>query len=225
MNSAALQSRVGPRFSTGFTWREKAPPETLACGIPEVDCLTGGIPRGTITEIYGPVSSGRTSLLLALLAQATAREETCALVDASDAFDPPAAASAGVGLARLVWIRCGGNVEHVLKAADLLVAGGGFGLVVMDLGDTPPREARRISLASWFRFRHAVENTPAAFIVVGREPYVSCASLSLEMRRERARWSGAPGCSQLLRGVSLRVAARKPPRADTAAFEVRALAG
>jgi hypothetical protein len=197
----------------------------LSSGVPDVDRLTGGIPRGAITEIYGPVSSGRTSLIVSLLAEATSREESCALVDAADAFDPPAAASGGVDLSRLLWIRCSAKAEHALKAADLLIAGGGFGLVIMDMGDTPPREARRISLASWFRFRRTVEHTPTALIVIGRESYVSCASLGLEMRREGVSWSGAPGCSQLLRGVRLRVETRKPVRTAAAAFEANALAG
>ena len=113
--------------------------------------------------------------------------ECCALVDASDAFDPASAAAAGVRLERLLWVRCGGNAEHALKAADLLVQGGGFGLVVMDLADTPPITARRISMTSWFRLRRAVEHTPTVLLVVEQQPHAkTCASLTLEMRRERA---------------------------------------
>ena len=114
-------------------------------GLPEVDALAGGFPQGCLTEIYGPSSSGRTSLMLAAMAQTTGREGLCALVDASDAFDPASAAAAGVHLERLLWVRCGGNAEHALKAADLLVQGGGFGMVVMDLADTrwPARGASR----------------------------------------------------------------------------------
>ena len=60
----------------------------MPSGVPEIDTATGGLPRGCLTEIFGPASSGRTSLLLSVLAEATAREEACALVDAEDAFDP-----------------------------------------------------------------------------------------------------------------------------------------
>ena len=67
-------------------------------------------------------------------------QEVCALVDAEDAFSPHSAADAGVQLERLLWVRCGHSAEHALKAADLLIQGGGFGLVVMDLGDTPPAD-------------------------------------------------------------------------------------
>src|SRR5215471_7492997 len=54
-------------------------PEMVACGIPELDALTGGWPRGCLSEICGSASSGRTSIALASLAQATRRGEACAL--------------------------------------------------------------------------------------------------------------------------------------------------
>ena len=80
---------------------------TVPTGIAELDALTSGIPRGALTEIYGPASSGRTSVQLALLGEMTRRQEVCALVDVSDSFDPHSAAAAGVDLERVLWIRCG----------------------------------------------------------------------------------------------------------------------
>ena len=82
-------------------------PEMVSSGIPAIDALTGGMPRGCLTEICGPASSGRTTLLLAALAAATRRGEFCAVVDASDALDPHSAAAAGVDLNCLLWVRCG----------------------------------------------------------------------------------------------------------------------
>ncbi len=71
--------------------------ERISTGIPAIDVLTeGGIPRGALTEVYGPASSGRTSLLFSVLARVTANEEYCALIDTSDAFDPASATEAGV---------------------------------------------------------------------------------------------------------------------------------
>ncbi len=84
-------------------------PEMASSGIAALDALTGGLPRGCLTEIFGPASSGRTTVLLAALAAATRREEFCALVDASDALDPQSAATSGVDLDRLLWVRCGAN--------------------------------------------------------------------------------------------------------------------
>ena len=82
-------------------------PEMVSSGIGEIDVLTGGLPRGCITEICGSASSGRTSVLLATLAAATRRQEVCALVDATDAFDPLSGDAAGIDFEKMLWVRCG----------------------------------------------------------------------------------------------------------------------
>jgi hypothetical protein len=279
--------------------RERPAPEVFPTGIAALDALTGigGLPRSALTEICGPASSGRTSVLLSLLAQATARQEACALIDASDAFHPESAQAAGVELGRLLWVRCGssspprapGNakeeqrlspqraqrntkeekdkienqkykvepvaksdfvkarpdsigsdeqalrgsrfrkqdldrLEQALKAADLLLQSGGFGLLVMDLADIAPEVARRVPLTSWFRFRRAVENTPTALVVLEQKPFArTCASLVVNLRHKRAQWSSllepefyatappgltcaaAPAHARLLGGLELEV--------------------
>ncbi len=217
MSAAALQKQ----FESVLQWHPRSTPELVRTGISELDTALGGLLRGSLTEIFGPPSSGRASLLISILAAATERQEICALVDAEDSFDPLSAEAAGVRLGRLLWIRCNHNAEHALKAADLLTQGGGFGLVALDLGDTPPRVARRISLTSWFRLRRAVENTPTVLMAVARQSNAkTCASLMLECARERVTWSaGTP----LLRGIRVRVARRKPVREVTAAFPATAV--
>jgi hypothetical protein len=82
-------------------------PEMLSVGVPEVDAITGGIPRGCLSEICGPASSGKTSVLLATIASATQREESCVLIDASDSFDPESGSAAGLDFSKLLWVRCG----------------------------------------------------------------------------------------------------------------------
>lgn len=222
MASAALREQLASVLGTPLEWQDQPLPEVLNTGISEVDSLAGGLPRGALTEVCGPASSGRTSLLYAVMGQVVAREEVCALVDTDDRFDPASAAAAGVDLARVLWVRCGGNAEHALKVTDLLVQGGGFGLVVLDLGDTPLSSARRISLTSWFRLRRAVEHTPTVLLALEPEPLAkTCASLVLELRRDRVLWSGAPGCSRLLRGLRVAAERRKPVRAARAWFEAR----
>jgi hypothetical protein len=164
------------------------------------------VPRGSLTEICGPASSGRTSVAVSLMAEITSRGEVCALIDTAGSFDPAAAAQAGVDLRRLLWVRCCGDTERALKAADLLIQAGGFGLVVFDLADTPLRNARRISLTSWFRLRRAVENTPSALLVLAAEPLAkTCAAMVLEMRRAAPVWAG-----KLLRGMDTAVQRSKP---------------
>jgi len=220
---AELESALGSRFGAAWKFRERPTVETIATGIAELDALTGGLPRGAVTEICGAASSGRTSLLCAILAAATEREEVCALVDASDAFDPVSAAGAGVDLDRLLWIRCGGNAEHALQATDWLLEAGGFGIVVFDLGDVPPQTARRISLTSWFRLRRAIENTPTVLIAIEQETQAkSCSSLILETSKEDLAWWGAEGGYRLLRSAAHCVVPRKPVQAATARFEAQA---
>ena len=154
---------------------------------PVIGATLGGIPRGALTEIAGPPSSGRTSLLCALLAEATVAGEFCALIDVDSTFDPASAAAAGVRLSQLMWVRCASNVEHALKAADMLAQGGGFGLVAIDLADTPQKFSRRVPMAAWFRLRHAVTNTKTALLSVGSCFNAStCSAVKIELARDRA---------------------------------------
>jgi recombination protein RecA len=223
MPVAALKKQFESVLGGALEWQSRPAPEMLPSGIRHIDDATGGLPRGCLTEIVGPASSGRTSLLLSVLAQATAREEICALVDAEDAFDPASAAASGVQLERLVWVRSGG-AERALKSVDLLIQGGGFGVVVLDLGDTPPAAARRISLTSWFRLRRAVEHTPTVLIAVSRQSNArTCASLMLECARDRAEWSGALRASRLLRGMAARATSTKRSRTCSPVFTAVAL--
>jgi hypothetical protein len=224
MPGAALRTQFESLLGGHLDWQSRPAPECVPTGVPDLDAATGGLPRGCLTEIFGPASSGRTSLLLSILAQATHREEVCALVDAEDAFDPASAGAAGVHLDRLLWVRSANNAEHALKAADLLIQGGGFGLVVLDLGDTPPATARRISLTSWFRLRRAVENTPTVLISVARQSNAkTCASLQLECAREHAAWSGALHSSRLLRAISARATSTQRSKTCSPVFTATAL--
>ena len=204
-----LEALLSERLSSTLLLRERVAPRMVSTGVTALDALTGGLPRGALTEIVGPASSGRTGVMLAALAEATRRQEICALVDASDSFDPASAAEAGVDLERLLWVRCsdglrrkfgltrtalrspangfafGGALEQVLKVTDLLLQSGGFGMVVLDLGDIPPGSARRIPLTSWFRFRRAVEPTATVLLLVEQESSAkTCASLVVRLERK-----------------------------------------
>jgi hypothetical protein len=224
MGAAVLKKQFESVLGGHLDWQSKPAPEMARSGVSEVDRATGGLPRGCLTEIYGPASSGRTSLLLSILAEATGREEVCALVDTEDSFDPLSADESGVRLSRLLWVRCSHNAEQALKTADLLIQGGGFGVVAMDLGDTPVESARRISLTSWFRLRRAVEHTPAVLVAVGKQSYAkTCASLRLECRRQRQEWSGARGPSRLLRGIAVRATTTNRSKACSPVFTATAI--
>ena len=208
LSKAEIESEISGRFGAAIQLRGKAPAEVLSVGIPKVDAITGGLPRGAITEVFGSASSGRTSFMLSALVRATNEKEVCALVDTNDAFDPASAAGAGIVFDQLLWVRCGtdgtlnageGNkIERAFKAADLLLQSGGFGLVALDLADIPSQDARRIISSWWFRFRRAIENTPTALVVTAQTSCVgSRASLAIEMNNENQVWTSANHTSAL----------------------------
>ena len=196
----------------------------MPTGLSDLDALIDGFPRGAISEIIGPDSSGRTTLAHSLLAASTANHEISAYIDTCDSFDPVSAAAAGVAIDQLVWIRCGRNAGHALKTADYLLHAGGFGVIVLDLCLLPPRTANRIPISYWYRFRLAIENTPTILALVEKQPLAkSCASLMLEMKRKKTVWTGAPGF-QILRESELEAAPRKPVRQFAANLKIKALA-
>jgi recombination protein RecA len=188
-----VESSLASRVASPFQFRDRLIVETVPTGVPPIDQLVGGFPRGSLTEIYGPPCSGRTSLLVSALASRTTASEVCALVDARDAFDPHSAEAAGVNLQQLLWVRCR-NVDQALHVTDLLIQGGGFGLIALDLGDTPPHVVRYIPMQVWFRLRRAVEHTPTIFLVVEQESNIkTCASLILGLHTQETRWTATAG--------------------------------
>ena len=174
-------------------------------GLAALDALLGGgFPRGRISEIVGPRSSGRTSLLLGSLASATAHGALVALVDVTDGLDPASAQALGVDLGRLLWVQCGGRLVTAWQATDVIVRGGGFDVVGVDLGDLPPWTLARVPAAVLVRLQRAVEATPAALLVAGlRRVAGSLAAAVVALQPGPVRWaSGGPG---LLAGLETEV--------------------
>ena len=183
-----VETALAGRVVAPLEFRNRQVVETVSCGIRAIDELTGGLPRGCLTEIFGGACSGRTSLLLAALAARTGEGEVCALVDGKDAFDPSAALAAGLRLRQLLWVRCK-NIEQALRATDLLIQGGGFGLIALDLSDVAPRLVRQVQLNVWFRFRRAVEGAATILFLMAQESNAkACASLVLRMEDEAGTW-------------------------------------
>lgn len=152
--------------------------------------LSSGLPRGVVAEAHGPRSCGRTAFCWHVLAQATQRGEICAVVDLHDEFYPEWAAAAGVAIDRVVWVRCGGNAEHALRAADLLLHAGGFGIVLFDLTGASAKVLNRIPLSYWYRFRRAVEHTPTVFLLSADTHQARSAAVEIGFRAPRFRWIG-----------------------------------
>src|SRR4051812_7064656 len=78
----------------------------IATGVPGLDeMLYGGLPRGQISEIHGPASSGRTGVAHAMVARATRAGALAAWIDPQDRLDPRSAGDAGIVLDRMLWLR------------------------------------------------------------------------------------------------------------------------
>ena len=162
--------------------------------------LGGGLPRGQLSELVGPRSSARTSLLLNTMAAATARGELVALVDALDRLDAASARAAGIDLERLLWIR--GHVvsnpglcrdsnqralEQAVKALTLVLQAGNFGVVAFDVADAPPDAIRRLPFTTWFRLQRMIEGSQTTCVLVGAERVArSSAGLTIELAAPRA---------------------------------------
>jgi recombination protein RecA len=131
----AALAEVDRRLGAGVAGTLDGPPPVAAIstGNPTLDLAlgVGGVPRGRITEVYGPEGAGKTTLALSVIAHAQRAGGTACFIDAEHALDLAWAATAGVDLARLVVCRpeCG---EQALQVASLLLASGALDVLVVD---------------------------------------------------------------------------------------------
>ncbi|MGE0452664.1 MAG: hypothetical protein AB7O37_04290 [Vicinamibacteria bacterium] len=195
----------------------------LPTGIGPLDgLLGGGLPKGRLSEVHGPASSGRTAVALAAVARTTAEGALAAWVDPADRLDPASAAAAGADLARLLWLRGRSHAEAVAAAATLLGAGL-FSLVVLDLAACSARELGRLPGSTWHRLERAVADTPAALLLLAAQ-HVACGpgGAAVALGTPRTRFSGAPGPGRLLRGLDASASAGRHDL-RSASFQLGAL--
>jgi hypothetical protein len=163
--------------------------------------------RGTLTEFAG--TSGKTSILLSLLSKLTQEGEICAVVDSANSFDPRSAVLSGVGLENILWVKCGGDIEHAFMAADYLVQAKGFGAVWLNLNAIPKRLLKQVPRTFWYRYRNRIKETPTLLLITAEEPISGSASQNaFVFSRERTVWSGS-GRFKLLREFHLSIHSRK----------------
>ena len=163
--------------------------------------------RGTLVEMAGV--TGKTSLLLSLLAKLTREGEICSVVDAANSFDPCSAVLAKVELENLLWVKCGGNIEHAFMAADYMVQAKGFGAVWLNLNGVPRGHLKQVPRTFWYRYRNRIKETPTLLLITAEEPIAGSASQNaFVFSRERTIWSGS-GRFKLLREFHLSIQSRK----------------
>jgi recombination protein RecA len=133
----AALSQIERHFGKGSIMRlgkrERVDIETISSGSLGLDIAlgTGGLPRGRVVEIYGPESSGKTTLALHAVAEAQKRGGTCALIDAEHALDPGYARKLGVNIDDLLISQPDAG-EQALEIADTLVRSGAVDILVID---------------------------------------------------------------------------------------------
>jgi hypothetical protein len=193
-------------------WEQHSPAHDLPSLIDQLPC-------GGISEIVGAPTSGRTSLVQAILKNSILKGEICALIDWADSFEPANAQRNGVFLEQLLWVRGARRPPNiVVKIADIILHIGGFGAVVLDLCEVAPRSLQSIPLSWWYRLRKVIEHTPTMLIIVANGSVTGpCASQVIDMRCRRTVWSGSPQLP-LLAGFDCDAISRKPVRAVLASL-------
>jgi hypothetical protein len=205
------------------------PQDTLPLAWPELpelqalrDTLGGGLPRGELSEIAGPRSSGRTTLMCAALAGGTRAGEPAALVDALDRLDVESAAAAGVHLPNLLWVRgpalsaeaarAPGHagldraVARAIKGFTLVIESRVFAVAVCDLADMPAPVLRRLPFTTWFRLARLVEGSRTAALLIAPERLGrSAGGVTLVVGETGAsspcRWRGGSDRARLFEGI------------------------
>ena len=179
---------------------------SVPTGIADLDArLNGGLPRGHLSEVVGPRSSGRLATLVSALVRATARGEAVALIDPLDMFDPVSASASGVDFTRMLWVRgeasCSARVslsceygtqqkalDRAVKALNLVLQAGGFGVVVLDLGEIAPQTIKRLPYTTWLRLHRVIEGGETACVLIGSEPIArSAGGVTVQLGHGTAR--------------------------------------
>ena len=156
------------------------------------EMLGGGWPRGALSEVSGPRSSGRTSVLYASLGAALKRGAAAALVDAESALDARRAEQAGIPLQQLLWV-CAGQSQIFLKSTELLVSAGGFELVALDLGDLRPH----LPATAWIRLRQVAQRQGTAVLLAARFPLAGSFSATSVQLQQKDVDFGRQACPRL----------------------------
>ena len=133
----AAMSQLRKRFGDGAIMKMGEAPELQVEAIPtgsialDMALGIGGVPRGRVVEIYGPESSGKTTLCMHIVAESQKLGGTCAFIDVEHAMDPVYAGRIGVDIDNL-YISQPDTGEQALEIAEALIRSGAVDVVVID---------------------------------------------------------------------------------------------
>ena len=245
----ALRARKLDRTLTSAMPPGKGDGQVAPAALTELDTsLQGGLPRGQLSELVGPPSSGRTTLLLHMLAAATQRGEIVAFVDTFDRLDLASVVAAGVDLDRLLWIRghavsraesvglrpqsgvrtagfslrpeglLDRTIERALKALNLVLQAGGFGVVALDLADASPAALHRLPFTTWLRVQRTIEGSETACVLVAPQSLGRSASGLTLTLDSRTQWVGQSTRTGASTGASTETSAETSGSSSTVAL-------
>jgi hypothetical protein len=217
LESLLRERRLDSTFTSTRPYVPRDEDDLAPTGLGALDAqLLGGLPRGQLSEITGPRSSGRTSVLLRLMAETSRRGELVALVDTLDRFDPASAEAAGVDGSQLLWVRgqdvplsrtalapgwepsrptaghgrrtlVAAALDRAIKSLNLVLQAGGFGLVAIDLADVPLEVLRGLPFTTWLRLQRVLEGTDTACVIVAADAVArSAGGVSIRLAPSRA---------------------------------------
>jgi hypothetical protein len=197
MSVAALESLLERRWHGAAVHGHAQSLTGWTTGIPSLDRALGpiGIPHGRLTEIFGDVSSGKTTLAFALLAACTRRGDIGAYVDPENGLFAPAAEAAGIDLERLIIVRPG-TAPALRRAVDAIVRSGACAVVVLDGTSTDALQTHHYA-----RLVSHAEKNGITLVVLSpgdSQPLASFASLRVRMRGLSPLWQpGSDGGDRL----------------------------
>lgn len=226
LESALRDHKLDRTLTTALPPLERGDPAAFVpTGLEALDAhLRSGMPRGHLSEIVGPQSSGRTTLALQLMAAATREGELVALVDTFDRLDVASLAAAGADLSRVLWVRGQAvsstsaeglverTIDRALKAFNLVLQAGGFGIVALDLADAPRIALQRIPFTTWLRVQRAVEGSDTACVLLAPEPVSRSSGGLTLLLTGRTIWSGTTNRSRRVTGSDVDVRVVSPRR-------------
>ena len=202
--------KLDATLTTSTAWRGIDEDRIAPTGCPDVDAaLGGGVRRGHLSEVIGPRSAGRSALFVSMAAAAAARGEVVAMIDTHDRFDPISVQAAGLDLGRLLWVRESGNADRALKAMNLVLQAGGFGVVALDLADVSAPALRQFPHTTWMRIARVIEGSVTVAVLlasehVARSPGGVTIALDRSSTHAADEWAGATARDRRLRGLTVR---------------------
>jgi hypothetical protein len=209
LESLLRSRKLDITLTSAVPWLDRSR-EVAPTGMAALDtALGGGLARGHLSEVVGPRSSGRTTIVCRLLAAAAERGEAVAVIDACDRFDPATAEAAGVDLSKLLWVRDTGDAPRALKALNLVLQAGGFGLVAFDVADVHARVLRQFPYTTWMRIARIIEGSQTSAVIVAADHVArSAGGVTIALDREpdapRGQWAGRTDRARWLRGIDVR---------------------